>query len=125
MREQTFADKLNSLVSLEVSRGTVRDPEAMSDILEKLTAALGFTSALAAAGDPDKIAHLLEGMTAYLYEVASERAPLAKMIVTAKGWAPPAPGRGDITPMPNPPPTSEAPPLAAMARTRFGCPKGR
>lgn len=84
MSEQTFADKLNALVSLEMSRGTIHDPDAMSGILESLASALGFSAALAAAGDPGKVAHLLEGMTSYVYEVASERAPLAKMIVTAK-----------------------------------------
>ncbi|MGB3445759.1 MAG: hypothetical protein WBA48_03575 [Xanthobacteraceae bacterium] len=84
MSGQTFADKLNALVSLEVSRGTIHDPAAMSDIIEKLAATLGFTAALAAHGQPDRITHLLEGMTAYVYEIAAERAPLAKMIVTAK-----------------------------------------
>jgi len=89
MSGQAFADKLNALVSIEVSRGAIRDPAAMSDILEKLASALGFTAALAAAGEPDKIAHLLEGMTAYVYEVAAERAPLAKMIVAAKAMSKP------------------------------------
>lgn len=89
MSEQTFADKLNALVSLEVSRGTIHNPTAMSDIIEKLAAALGFTVALAAHGQPDRTAHLLEGMTAYVYEVAAERAPLAKMIATAKAMSRP------------------------------------
>jgi len=89
MSEQSFSDKLNALVSLEVSRGTIHDPAAMSDIIEKLAAALGFTAALAAHGQPERIAHLLEGMTAYVYEVAAERAPLAKMIATAKAMSQP------------------------------------
>lgn len=94
MSGQTFADKLNALVSLEMSRGTIRDPLAMAGIIENLASALGFTAALAAAGDPDKIAHLLEGMTAYVYEAAAERAPLAKMIATARHLpSPPSVGR--------------------------------
>jgi hypothetical protein len=84
MSDQTFADKLNSLVSLEVSRGTIHDPDAMSGIIENLAAALGFTAALAAHGGSDRISDLLEGVTAYVYEVAAERAPLAKMIAAAK-----------------------------------------
>lgn len=83
-----FADKLNALVSLEISRGTINNPEKMSDILEKLASSLGFTAALAAAGDPARTSHLLEGMTAYIYEVAAERAPLAKMITASKAMRP-------------------------------------
>lgn len=79
-----FADKLNSLVSLEMSRGTIHDPGKMSDIIENLASALGFAAALASAGDPSRMSHLLEGMTAYVFEVATERAPLAKMIANAK-----------------------------------------
>ncbi|WP_416192943.1 hypothetical protein [Nitrobacter sp. TKz-YC01] len=93
MSDQTFADKLNALISLEMSRGTIHDPDAMSSVLESLASALGFSAALAAAGDPGKVAHLLEGMTSYVYEVASERAPLAKMIVTAKAMSRPSPPR--------------------------------
>jgi hypothetical protein len=89
MSGQTFADKLNALVSLEVSRGTIHDPTAMSNIIESLASALGFTAALAAHGEPDMADHLVEGATAYVYEVAVERAPLAKMIAAAKAMSKP------------------------------------
>lgn len=83
-----FGDKLNALVSLEMARGTVHDPEKMSGILESLASALGFSAALAGGGDTARISHLLEGVTAYVFEVATERAPLAKMITTAKVMKP-------------------------------------
>lgn len=81
---ETFADKLNSLVSLEISRGTFNNPEKMADMVEKLASSLAFTAALASGGDPGRTSHLLEGMVAYIYETATERAPLAKMIAASK-----------------------------------------
>ncbi len=81
---EDFAAKLHSLVSLEVSKGTIHDKEKMAGIVENLASSLGFTVALAAGGDPNGISHLLEGMTSYIYEVAAERAPLAKMIASAR-----------------------------------------
>lgn len=83
-----FADKLNALVSLEVSRGNIHDPDAMAGIIENLASALAFTAALAAKGDSQGISHLLEGMTGYIFETAAERAPLAKMITSAKAMRP-------------------------------------
>ena len=78
-----FGDKLAALVSIETAAGKVRDPDAMSEIMEKLASSLAFTIALAAQGDDKGINTLLEGMTAYLYETAAERAPLARMITSA------------------------------------------
>lgn len=79
-----FASKLQSLVSLEVSKGTIHDPEKMGSIIETLASSLGFTVALAAGGDPERANHLLEGLNNYLIVTASERAPLAKMICASK-----------------------------------------
>jgi hypothetical protein len=78
-----FGDKLAALVSIETAGGKVRDPGAMSEIMERLASSLAFTVALAAQGDAKGIDHLLEGMTAYLYTTAAERAPLARMITSA------------------------------------------
>lgn len=78
-----FGDKLSTLVSLEIAGNKVRDPAAMSEIMERLASSLAFTIALAAQGDAKGINELIEGMTAYIYETAAERAPLAKMITSA------------------------------------------
>jgi hypothetical protein len=78
-----FNDKLSSLVSLELSVGTVRDPAKMSGLIESLASSLAFTVAIAARGDAKAIEHLLEGTVAYIYTTAAERAPLARMIATA------------------------------------------
>lgn len=81
---EDFAGKLNALVSLQMAKGTIRDPEAMSGIIETLASSLAFTVALAAQGDARAIDHLLEGMVAYIYTTAAERAPLARMIAGAQ-----------------------------------------
>lgn len=78
-----FNDKLASLVSLEMSAGTVHDPDKMSDLIESLASSLAFTVALAAHGEAKAIDHLLEGIVAYIYTTAAERAPLARMIAAA------------------------------------------
>lgn len=78
-----FNDKLASLVSLELSAGTVRDPAKMSCLIESLASSLAFTVAIAAQGDAKTIDHLLEGIVAYIYKTAAERAPLARKIAAA------------------------------------------
>jgi hypothetical protein len=78
-----FNDKLASLVSLEMSAGTVRDPAKMSCLIESLASSLAFTVAIAAQGDAKTIDHLLEGIVAYIYTTAAERAPLARTIAAA------------------------------------------
>jgi hypothetical protein len=78
-----FGDKLAALVSIETAGGKVRDPAAMSEIMERLASSLAFTMALAAQGDAKGINELFEGMTAYIMETATERAPLARMITSA------------------------------------------
>lgn len=78
-----FNDKLASLVSLEMSAGTVRDPAKMSDLIESLASSLAFTVAIAAQGEAKAIDFLLEGMVAYIYTTAAERAPLARMIANS------------------------------------------
>lgn len=78
-----FGDKLAALVSIETAGGKVRDPAAMSEIMERLASSLAFTMALAAQGDAKGINELFEGMTAYIMETAVERAPLARMITSA------------------------------------------
>jgi hypothetical protein len=57
-----FNDKLASLVSLEMSAGTVGDPAKMSCLIESLASSLAFTVAIAAKGEAKAIDHLLEGI---------------------------------------------------------------
>jgi hypothetical protein len=78
-----FNDKLASLVSLEMSAGTVGDPAKMSCLIESLASSLAFTVAIAAKGEAKAIDHLLEGIVSYIYTTAAERAPLARMIAAA------------------------------------------
>ena len=78
-----FNDKLASLVSLEMSAGTVRDLAKMSCLIESLASSLAFTVAIAAKGEAKAIDHLLEGIVSYIYTTAAERAPLARMIAAA------------------------------------------
>lgn len=78
-----FGTKLDSLVSLEMAQGTRADPEKMSAMIEKLSSALAFTVAIAAEGDSRRISELLDGTSNYIYQTASERAPLAKMIAAS------------------------------------------
>ena len=78
-----FNDKLASLVSLEMSAGTVGDPAKMSCLIASLPSSLAFTVAIAAKGEAKAIDHLLEGIVSYIYTTAAERAPLARMIAAA------------------------------------------
>lgn len=78
-----FNDKLSSMVSLEMTSGTVHNPEKMAALIESLASALAFTVALSARGEAKAINHVLEGMVAYIYQVAAEKAPIASMIANS------------------------------------------
>lgn len=70
MTEQiSFEDALARLVSVEAMKA--RDnPARMSNMIERLGAALGLTVAVASKGKASTIDTLIEGVTAYAHEEA-------------------------------------------------------
>ena len=73
-----FGRKLVLLCSAELNEAR-RDPERYADMTERLAAALGFTTAMAARGDPATIDRMLAGAEAYAHGEAVHKAPLARM----------------------------------------------
>lgn len=77
--DESFADRLGSLVAREVNVAK-NDPDHMAVVIERLAAALGFTAALAAKGDPKTIDTLLAGAEAYAHAEAVDKAPVAALM---------------------------------------------
>lgn len=77
--ESEFRDKVSAACSKELA-GAKGDPERMGAAVEALSAALGFTIAIAAKGNSEAISTLLEGAIAYVTEETARRAPLAGFI---------------------------------------------
>lgn len=79
----SFADRLASMVAKE-AHAAKNDPDHMAVVIERLAAALGFTAALAAKGDPKTIDTLLAGAEAYAHAEAVDKAPLAALMEIMK-----------------------------------------
>lgn len=78
-----FADKLSGLVAREAaaSRG---DPERFGAMIERLSASLGFTVALACRGHGPAIDEMLAGAEAYAHAEAVEKAPFAQLMASTR-----------------------------------------
>ena len=57
-----------------------KNPELWGELIEQIASSLGFTIALAAQGDADKIDTLMTGAEAHAHATAVERAPLAALM---------------------------------------------
>lgn len=82
MSAGNFTDDLAKLVSVEAaaSRG---NPERLAVMIERLSAALGMTIALATRGDPRGIDEMIEGATAFAHGEAVEKARVVRLMLGA------------------------------------------
>lgn len=78
----SFEDQLQSLCA---HHATKADADEFGVMIERLAAALGFTIAIAARGDPEAINTMIEGATAHALSEAAHKAPFARMVRSAKG----------------------------------------
>lgn len=68
----SFSDSLSSLCSREALAATrAGDSRQLAEMIESLTHCLGWTIAIASAGDAAMAQRLLTGVEAQLYEVAT------------------------------------------------------
>lgn len=79
MDDRPFADKLASLTASEAAKAK-GDPERMGAMVERLSAALGFTIAIAANGDGPTIDEMMSGAEAYAHQEAVDKAPLIRLM---------------------------------------------
>lgn len=81
MTDQTspFSDKLANLLAVELPLAR-RDPERISEMIERIASGLGLTIAVAAGGDPQRIDTMIEGATAYAHSEAVDRSKLARVL---------------------------------------------
>lgn len=79
MGEPDFTYKLAALTSSEaaVAHG---DPDRLGVMIERLAAALGFTVAMAAGGDPKTMETLLTGAESYAHGEAVAKAPMGRFM---------------------------------------------
>lgn len=78
MQDDTFSDRLATVISSQAARAR-RDPALYAEIIERLSASLGLTIAMAARGDGAKIDTLIEGATAHAHEEAVSWARIGGM----------------------------------------------
>lgn len=79
----SFADQLATLCATELAKA-LKDPEVTADMIERLSAALGMTIAVAARGDPATIDRLMAGAEGYAHAEAVEKARVVNMMLGAK-----------------------------------------
>ena len=79
MDDRPFDDKLTSLTASEAAKAK-GDPERMGAMVERLSAALGFTIAIAANGDGPTIDKMMSGAEAYAHQEAVDKAPLIRLM---------------------------------------------
>lgn len=75
-----FAGALARICSKE-SAAARRDPERWAEMIERLSAALGLTIALAANCDPAKIDELMTGAEAFAHQEAVQKASVLRRFV--------------------------------------------
>lgn len=73
----SFEDALARLVSVEAVQAR-QDPARMSNMIERLGAAIGLTVAVASKGKGATIDALIEGVTAYAHEEAVRNVGILK-----------------------------------------------
>lgn len=74
-----FSEKLAMLCAGEMALAR-RDPDRISNMIERLAAALGMTVAVATKGDPKGIDTLLTGAEAYAHAEAVKKAKIVRMM---------------------------------------------
>lgn len=74
-----FSSEL-SLLSTREFTAAKNDPDRMATMFERLIASAAFTIAMMAEGEPQKMAKLLAGAEAYLYETAAGHAEMARFL---------------------------------------------
>jgi len=74
-----FSDKLSGLVSLEMAAAH-GNPDRMAEVLERLTASVGFTIAIMAKGSPEAANSLAEGASNYLVTEAARLQKFGKVM---------------------------------------------
>lgn len=79
MSAPDFSEALAALCAKEQSAAN-GDADRMGVMIERLSAVLGFTIALAARGRPDGIDTMIEGATGYAHREAVAKAPLARFM---------------------------------------------
>lgn len=77
---QTFQTQLSLLVSKQLCGG----PEAMGELIEKLTDSLGLAIAIASRGNIADSDELLGGVDGYLAETVARHAPMAAFMADAQ-----------------------------------------
>jgi len=76
---RSFEDQLAKLVAEEM--GAARgDHDRMAAVIERLSAALGFSIAITSQGDPQMIDTLMHGAERYAHEEAVSKARIARLI---------------------------------------------
>lgn len=73
MTADLFTGELASLVGRH-AQAARHDPEALGNMIERLSASLGMTIALAAQGDPALIDKLITGCEAHIHAEAVDKA---------------------------------------------------
>lgn len=79
MSAGSFTDELAKLTSIEAA-ASKGDPERLALMIERLSAALGMTIALATRGDPRGIDEMIEGATAFAHGEAVEKARVFRLM---------------------------------------------
>ena len=74
-----FSTELSLLTTREMTAAQ-SEPERMATMFERLINSAGFTIAMMAEGDPNRMGELLAGAEAYLYESAAGHAEIARFL---------------------------------------------
>jgi hypothetical protein len=83
-----FSDALNRLVANELAAaGQAGDGERAAGVVADLASALGVAIALVTDGIPSGIEAMLAGSEQVVAEVAAEKAPVARMVASARNDA--------------------------------------
>jgi hypothetical protein len=82
-----FTDKLAVLTSAEMVDAR-NDSDRMGVMIERLAAALGFTIAIAARGDPSGIDEMMAGAEAYAHQEAVDKARVARFMADPRNMIP-------------------------------------
>ncbi len=83
MTASTFADELSRLAAKEAAAAK-SDPERLGDMIERLSASLGMTIALAAKGDAKTIDTLITGCEAHIHAEAVDKARVIRAMQGAQ-----------------------------------------
>lgn len=83
-----FSDALTRMVANELAAARqARDDERAAGVVAELASALGVAIALVADGIPSGIEAMLAGSEQVIAEVAAEKAPVARLVASARSDA--------------------------------------